>query len=112
MLFKAAIMLMLTLNYLMLQLRQFTNNMYECLIYIIIDSNQLLSYFRYLTNLSLVIALPNQTQYKKRCLETSLSGPSIFSGLPLNNILPVPTCFPTNLMYLVSLNLPDLFANL
>ena len=86
--------------------------MHKCLIYIAIDSDQLSLYFRYLSNLSLVVASHNQTQFKKQCLETGLSGSSIFSGLPLSNILSIPFCFPTNLMHLGSLNLPDLFVNL
>ena len=39
-------------------------------------------------------------------------GPTILSGLPLNNILSIPSCFPADLMHLVSLNIPNLLVNL
>ena len=39
-------------------------------------------------------------------------GPTILSGLPPNHILSIPSCFPADLMHLVSLSIPDLLMNL
>src|SRR6202040_1516672 len=55
---------------------------------------------------------PNETQYKRRRLETGLSKPSIFSGLHSDRVLSIPRGFGADIMHLISLNLTDLFVNL
>jgi hypothetical protein len=55
---------------------------------------------------------PNQTEYKRRWLETGICKPTIFSGLPVKHILGIPGCFVLNIMYLPSLNILDLFIPL
>ena len=60
MLSRAAIILIFTINYLMLQLQRFTSGMHNYLIYIAVDPGLLVLYFRYISHLSLVITLQNQ----------------------------------------------------
>ena len=55
---------------------------------------------------------PNETQYKLQHKETGISKPSLFSGLPTNWHLPIPGCFPANLIHLVLLNLTELLIAL
>ena len=66
----------------------------------------------YSRNLAYVMRSPNETQYKLRRKETGISKPSLFSGLPTNRHLPIPGCFPADLMHLVSLNLTELLIAL
>jgi len=66
----------------------------------------------YSQNLAHIMRSPNETQYKTRRKETGISKPSLFSGLPANRRLPVPSCFPADLMHLVSLNLTELLIDL
>ena len=66
----------------------------------------------YHDNLRYLMASPNESQYKKRRLETGISKPSIFLGLSENKSLPVPSCFGSDIMHLLSLNIPDLLINL
>ena len=66
----------------------------------------------YLENLTYVMQSPNDTQYKTRRKQTGISKPSLFSGLPVNRHLPIPGCFPADLMHLISLNLTDLLISL
>jgi hypothetical protein len=66
----------------------------------------------YSDNLQYVQQSINETQYKKRRKDTGISKPSIFSGLQPERTLGVPSCFPADLMHLVSLNLTDLFLSL
>jgi hypothetical protein len=62
----------------------------------------------YSNNLAHVMHSRNETQFKTRRKETGIAKPSLFSGLPANRVLPIPGCFPADLMHLVSLNLTDL----
>ena len=55
---------------------------------------------------------PNDTQYKTWCRLTVISKPSLFSGLFVNQHLPIPVCFPADLMHFISHNLTDLLINL
>ena len=55
---------------------------------------------------------PQMNQYKKRRLETGISKLSIFLGLSDKKSLPVPSCFRSDIMHLLSLNIPDLLINL
>jgi hypothetical protein len=66
----------------------------------------------YETNLKYLIESPNDTQYKKRRLETGIVKPGIFLGLPNRHILTIPRCFGYDIMHLVSLNIPDLLISL
>jgi hypothetical protein len=66
----------------------------------------------YHKNLRHLLASPNETQYKKRRLETGISKPSIFLGLQQAKILGIPGCFGSDIMHLASLNIPDLLINL
>ncbi|CDO76200.1 hypothetical protein BN946_scf185037.g23 [Trametes cinnabarina] len=64
----------------------------------------------YLVNARRVIALGGRVEYQRIRLETGIAKPSIFMGLP--RVLPLPTCFASNLMHLITLNLTDLFLSL
>jgi hypothetical protein len=66
----------------------------------------------YHTNLRHLLASPNETQYKKRRLETGISKPSIFLGIQQTKILGIPGCFGSDIMHLACLNIPDLLINL
>jgi hypothetical protein len=70
------------------------------------------SQINYVANLRHLMASPNETQYKKRRLETGISKPSIFLGLQHDKMLGIPGCFGSDIMHLCSLNLPDLLINL
>jgi hypothetical protein len=67
---------------------------------------------RYYQNLCHLMASPNPTQYKKCCLETGISKPSIFLGLQPKHTLGIPGCFGSDIMHLGALNIPDLLINL
>jgi hypothetical protein len=67
---------------------------------------------KYFSNLQYVMSSANETQYKKRRLETGISKPTIFLGLQKDRMLGVPGCFGSDIMHLGSLNLPDLLINL
>lgn len=66
----------------------------------------------YSENLRNLMSSPNETQYKKRRLETGISKPSIFLGLHPDKRLGIPNCFGLDIMHLAALNLPDLLINL
>ena len=66
----------------------------------------------YENNLRYLMASPNETQYKKRRLETGICKPSIFLGLQPQYKVRLPLCFGSDIMHLASLNIPDLFINL
>lgn len=67
---------------------------------------------KYYNNLCYLMSIPNETQYKKWCLETGISKPSIILGLQEVKTLRVPNCFGSYIMHLLSLNIPDLLVNL
>ena len=67
---------------------------------------------RYYENLRQLLLSNNITQYKKRWLETGITKPSIFIGLPCASTLGVLGCFGSDIMHLVALNLPDLLLSL
>lgn len=64
----------------------------------------------YEQNLSYVLASPNKTEHKNRRLQTGITKPSIFSGIP--RILSLPGCFPGDLMHQPVINLPGLLFDL
>lgn len=67
----------------------------------------------YFTNLRFLLASPNDTQYKKRRLETGIVGkPTIFLGLPTCSTLGIPRCFGSDIMHLGTFNLSDLLLPL
>ncbi|KJA13784.1 hypothetical protein HYPSUDRAFT_151137, partial [Hypholoma sublateritium FD-334 SS-4] len=66
----------------------------------------------YFRNLRYVLDSPNETQYKKRRLETGISKPSIFLGIQPSHILGIPGCFGSDIMHLASFNLSDLLLSL
>ncbi|KIJ06008.1 hypothetical protein PAXINDRAFT_92621 [Paxillus involutus ATCC 200175] len=66
----------------------------------------------YMSNLANVLSSPNEAQYKKRRLQTGISKPSIFLGFPRGRTLSVPKIFGSDVMHLLSLNLPDLLLPL
>ena len=66
----------------------------------------------YLRNLLYLMESPNETQYKKRRLETGITKASIFLGIPANCILGIPGCFGSDIMHLTSFNLADLLVSL
>ena len=66
----------------------------------------------YWDNLTYLLLSPNEAQYKKRRLETGISKPSIFLGFKTNSTFGVPRCFGSNIMHLLSLNIPDLLIPL
>ena len=67
---------------------------------------------RYRANLFQIVGSATVTQYKKQRLETGIVKPSIFLGLPSDRISALPGCFGSDIMHLVSLNLPDLLLSL
>jgi hypothetical protein len=66
----------------------------------------------YYDNLRKLMASPNEAQYVKHWLATGISKPSIFLGLYEAKTLSVPGCFGSDVMHLLSLNIPDLLINL
>jgi hypothetical protein len=64
----------------------------------------------YRKNLKHLLSSPNEHERKQRRLETGLTKPSIFDGLP--RILALPGCFPGDLMHQPVINLPGLLLDL
>ncbi|KAL7279560.1 hypothetical protein ACG7TL_005959 [Trametes sanguinea] len=64
----------------------------------------------YNRNLQLLLSAHNETRYKQLRRATGLCKPSIVSGLP--RALPIPFCFPPDLMHLSWLNIPELYLGL
>jgi hypothetical protein len=79
-----------------------------------IDINNLPSMSRedYEQKLVFVVQSPNETQYKKRRLDTGIVKPSIFLGLNPRYRLDIPACFGSDIMHLAALNIPDLLMSL
>ncbi|KAF8809746.1 hypothetical protein BYT27DRAFT_7254467 [Phlegmacium glaucopus] len=77
-----------------------------------VDSLPSYSVQDYEQKLKYVMASRNETQHKRRRLDTGISKPSIFLGLPPKHRFDVPGCFGSDIMHLASLNIPDLFINL
>ena len=64
----------------------------------------------YRRNLDYVLTSPTGNEAKRRRLQTGITRPSIFDGLP--RILELPGCFPGDLMHQPVMNLPDLLFGL
>ncbi len=67
---------------------------------------------RYLSSLKFLLSSPNETQYKRRRLETGITKPTIFLGFSPNHILGIPGCFGSDIMHLGTFNLSDLLVML
>ena len=57
-----------------------------------------------------LIASENEDQYRRRRLNTGIGKPSIFDAIP--RILPLPTCFPGDIMHQPLINLAALLLDL
>ena len=66
----------------------------------------------YLSNLNFLLKSPNETQYRKRRLETGITKPTIFLGFSSDRILGIPGCFGSDIMHLGTFNLSDLLVSL
>ncbi|KAG2755621.1 hypothetical protein P692DRAFT_20869003 [Suillus brevipes Sb2] len=66
----------------------------------------------YWNNLIYVLQSSNDAQYRQQRLETGISKPTIFLGFSSKQTLGVPKCFGSDIMHLLSLNIPDLLINL
>ena len=66
----------------------------------------------YKTALDLVLNSRTQAQHTLNRKNTGITKPSIFSGFPENHCLGVPHCFGTDLMHLISLNIPEILIKL
>ncbi|KAG6914406.1 hypothetical protein DXG01_000540 [Tephrocybe rancida] len=66
----------------------------------------------YNENIQMVLSSPDQATYDRNQKATGLSKPSLISGLVKELTLPVPSCFPLDLMHLLALNIPDLLISL
>ncbi|KAG6875424.1 hypothetical protein C0992_003906 [Termitomyces sp. T32_za158] len=73
---------------------------------------QPLSVNAYKENLHKLITSEDQATYERNRKTTGLSKPSILSGLDSKLTIPVPTCFPLDLMHLPSLNISELLLSL
>ena len=71
-----------------------------------------LSCDQYQHDLSKVIASSNQHDYERNRKKTGISKPTILSRLVSNLMLPVPCCFPLDLMHLLFINLGELLIPL
>jgi hypothetical protein len=67
---------------------------------------------RYQKNLQALMTARTRQEYEAVHLATGLAKPSLISGLPEKHRLPIPACFPGDIMHLPCLNIPDLFLAL
>lgn len=70
------------------------------------------SFSNYQERLAVLLAVQNRHQYIGARFSTGLTKQSLFSGLRLDRMFPVPTCFPSDMMHLICLNLTDLLLAL
>ena len=66
----------------------------------------------YHTNWRNVLQATTMTTFKELQLETGISRPSICLGLQASLTLPIPSCFPLNLMHLCSINILQLMIDI
>ncbi|KAG6888043.1 hypothetical protein C0992_009821 [Termitomyces sp. T32_za158] len=66
----------------------------------------------YQENIWTLLRSEDQAAYERNRKATGLSKPSLLSGLVSEFSLPLPRCFPLDLMHLTSLNLPELLISL
>jgi hypothetical protein len=67
---------------------------------------------QYQSNLCMLMASPNETQYHSWYLETGISRPSIFSGINCSNTFGLPKSAGLDIMHLGALNLSDIMISL
>ena len=67
---------------------------------------------QYEKNLSILVASPNESQYRVRRLETGISRPSVFLGIEPSNTLGLPKSAGSDIMHLGALNISDLMISL
>ena len=65
---------------------------------------------KYKRDLFYVISLGTNNEFRRCRFDTGIGKPSIFAGIPCT--LPLPTCFPGNLMHQPLINLAALLLNL
>jgi hypothetical protein len=63
-------------------------------------------------NLKGLMSTKTRQEYEAVRLATGLAKPSLVSSLPDKHKLPLPGCFPGDIMHLPCLNIPDLFLSL
>lgn len=90
----------------------YENRYFVCNLYIGLNTAGSISLNWYINNLQHLLSSPNDTQYKKRRLETGITKPTIFLGVPNNRILGIPGCFGSDIMHLGTFNLSDLLLSL
>jgi len=66
----------------------------------------------YQQDLLKVVSSPNKSHYEKTQKETGISKLTILSGLVIDLMVPVPRCFPLDLMHLIFTNLGELLIPL
>ncbi|KIK97808.1 hypothetical protein PAXRUDRAFT_135532 [Paxillus rubicundulus Ve08.2h10] len=66
----------------------------------------------YMSNLAKVLLSPNEAQCKRQRLQMGISKSSIFLSFQCGQTLGVPKVFRSDIMHLLSLNLPDLLIPL
>ncbi|KAI0041645.1 hypothetical protein FA95DRAFT_1610837 [Auriscalpium vulgare] len=66
----------------------------------------------YMEDLKKLLAARTEAQFKRLRRETGITKPSLFSGLPSNQRLAIPGCFPIDLLHLVALNITELLISL
>ena len=66
----------------------------------------------YQQDLLKVVSSPDKSHYEKTQKETGISKPTILSGLVIDLMVPVPRCFPLDLMHLIFINLGELLIPL
>jgi hypothetical protein len=66
----------------------------------------------YQQDLFKVVSSRDQNDYEKNRKETGISKPTILSGLVTDLMVPVPRCFPLDLMHLIFINLGELLIPL
>jgi hypothetical protein len=70
------------------------------------------SSIEYQQDLATVISSRDQSEYEKNRKVTGISKPTILSGLPHDFMIPVPRCFPLDLMHLIFINIGELLIPL
>lgn len=66
----------------------------------------------YMAKLRLLMAARKQADYERLRMSTSIVKPSLFLGIPEENILGIPRVFALDLMHLIALNVTDLLLSL
>ena len=75
-----------------------------------VNTLPILTFAQYQRDLFYVISSRTNGKYKRCCFDTGIGKPSIFAGIP--QTLPLPTCFPGDVMHQPLINLAALLLNL